>query len=51
MNEMNPVSQAEEVEEGAEAAAETRTDKTPWETPSMQDVSEEVMAQPYIRFT
>ena len=50
MNEMNPVSQAEEVEETAEAA-ETRTDKTPWETPCMQDVSEEVMAQPYIRFT
>lgn len=49
MNEMNPVSQAEEVEEGVEA--ETHTDKTPWETPSLQDVSEEVMAQPYIRFT
>ena len=26
-------------------------DKLPWETPKMQDVSEEVMAQPYIRFT
>ena len=25
--------------------------KLPWETPKMQDVSEEVMAQPYIRFT
>ena len=23
----------------------------PWETPKMEDVSEEVMAQPYIRFT
>ena len=22
-----------------------------WETPKMEDVSEEVMAQPYIRFT
>jgi hypothetical protein len=22
-----------------------------WETPSMEDVSEQVMAQPYIRFT
>ena len=27
------------------------SDKQPWETPKMEDVSEEVMAQPYIRFT
>jgi hypothetical protein len=27
------------------------TEKPAWETPQMQDVSEEVMAQPYIRFT
>jgi hypothetical protein len=28
------------------------TDKLlPWEPPKMEDVSEEVMAQPYIRFT
>jgi hypothetical protein len=26
-------------------------DKLAWETPKMEDVSEEVMAQPYIRFT
>ena len=26
-------------------------DKPQWETPRMEDVSEEVMAQPYIRFT
>ena len=26
-------------------------DKQPWTTPKMEDVSEEVMAQPYIRFT
>jgi hypothetical protein len=26
-------------------------DKQPWETPKLEDVSEEVMAQPYIRFT
>lgn len=25
--------------------------KLPWEAPKMEDVSEEVMAQPYIRFT
>lgn len=25
--------------------------KTPWQTPKLEDVSEQVMAQPYIRFT
>ena len=26
-------------------------DKPQWETPKLEDVSEQVMAQPYIRFT
>ena len=26
-------------------------DKLAWETPKLEDVSDEVMAQPYIRFT
>jgi hypothetical protein len=26
-------------------------DRQQWETPKMEDVSEQVMAQPYIRFT
>jgi hypothetical protein len=26
-------------------------EKMAWETPEMEDVSEQVMAQPYIRFT
>ena len=26
-------------------------DKQAWETPKLEDVSEQVMAQPYIRFT
>jgi hypothetical protein len=26
-------------------------DKPAWETPRLEDVSEQVMAQPYIRFT
>ena len=26
-------------------------EKQPWETPKLEDVSAEVMAQPYIRFT
>lgn len=35
-----------------EAAKEMQpAEKTPWETPKMEDVSEQVMAQPYIRFT
>lgn len=27
------------------------SEKPGWETPKMEDVSEQVMAQPYIRFT
>jgi hypothetical protein len=27
------------------------SEKPRWETPEMEDVSEQVMAQPYIRFT
>ena len=27
------------------------SDKPAWETPKLEDVSEQVMAQPYIRFT
>jgi hypothetical protein len=27
------------------------SEKSTWETPTMEDVSEQVMAQPYIRFT
>jgi hypothetical protein len=26
-------------------------EKAPWQKPKMEDVSEQVMAQPYIRFT
>ena len=29
----------------------TPPDKQAWETPKLEDVSEQVMAQPYIRFT
>ncbi len=29
----------------------TPGDKPAWETPKLEDVSEQVMAQPYIRFT
>ena len=50
---MSPTNNAVEVQ----AAGDVReTDQKPaaklkWETPKLEDVSEEVMAQPYIRFT
>ena len=31
--------------------ADTPIKKLAWETPKLEDVSEQVMAQPYIRFT
>ncbi len=43
--------------EGENTAGEDTTEnvkpseKLDWETPKMEDVSEQVMAQPYIRFT
>ena len=43
--------------ESPKAAQEATTrkampgEKVMWETPKMEDVTEEVMAQPYIRFT
>jgi len=42
-------------ETGIANAAQTKrrgtSDLPPWETPKLEDVSEQVMAQPYIRFT
>jgi hypothetical protein len=35
----------------AEAREPGSTDLPVWETPKLEDVSEQVMAQPYIRFT
>jgi hypothetical protein len=48
MNEMNAQPESQEAEEqpGAEQGALEQ-----WETPKLEDVSEQVMAQPYIRFT
>ncbi len=43
--------------ESAKTGDELRTEKSipagkpAWETPRLEDVSEQVMAQPYIRFT
>ncbi len=43
----------ERSEAAASTVAENRkpTEKPVWETPKLEDVSEQVMAQPYIRFT
>lgn len=39
-------------EQPAQQQRETRQGEAKtWETPKMEDVSEQVMAQPYIRFT
>ena len=43
--------ESDETAERDIGAEQTPGDKPTWETPEMQDVSEEVMAQPYIRFT
>ncbi len=45
MNEMNTQAESQETEEQAPEG------KDQWETPKLEDVSEQVMAQPYIRFT
>lgn len=51
---MNDLTLQPEVRETEALAANSRpgdADKAPWETPVLEDVSEQVMAQPYIRFT
>ena len=51
---MSESSTANESRKTVDTAAPDKTlpkTKVEWETPKLQDVSEEVMAQPYIRFT
>ena len=51
MSELKPVADAKTT---AIAPANTKTaagEKPVWQTPKLEDVSEQVMAQPYIRFT
>ena len=44
--------QGKKEEKEAKKADKTQAgDRQNWETPKMEDVSEQVMAQPYIRFT
>lgn len=47
---MNDLTLQPEAEQ-TEALAANGEAKAPWETPVLEDVSEQVMAQPYIRFT
>jgi hypothetical protein len=51
---MNDLTLQPETREAEALAANGRPgegEKAPWETPVLEDVSEQVMAQPYIRFT
>jgi len=43
--------ESETLAEGHAERPGAERDKATWETPRMEDVSEQVMAQPYIRFT
>jgi len=51
------MSEAKQTIEPAKGMPQAKTvspaplDKPVWETPRLEDVSEQVMAQPYIRFT
>ena len=45
------VETAQRVAEDEKAEEKRPREKIQWETPLMEDVSEQVMAQPYIRFT
>ena len=48
---MNELNLQPEAQEGEEQASSVQEGKEQWETPKLEDVSEQVMAQPYIRFT
>ena len=51
MNPTAPTPKEREPTERPTTQAARPTDKPAWETPKLEDVSEQVMAQPYIRFT
>ena len=52
MNDLNLKLQNDKTAENSGAGKVKPSEKKePWETPRMEDVSEQVMAQPYIRFT
>ena len=49
MNKQNKA--APKINDESKAEKAKPQEKRDWETPTMEDVSEQVMAQPYIRFT
>jgi len=51
MSELKSMSEPTKTTERAVSAQTPPVKKPAWETPKLEDVSEQVMAQPYIRFT
>ena len=51
MGDMKVTWRDEQQEREAQAEIKRPGERLTWETPKMEDVSEQVMAQPYIRFT
>ena len=51
MGDMKVNLQSEKTEQDERVQKIKPAERLNWETPKMEDVSEQVMAQPYIRFT
>jgi hypothetical protein len=51
MNELRPATESTKTTDQTVSAQTPPARKLAWETPKLEDVSEQVMAQPYIRFT
>ena len=51
MSDLSVNLQGEKVEQEEKTEKVKPGERLNWETPKMEDVSEQVMAQPYIRFT
>lgn len=51
MSELKPAVDAKTSSIAAASAKTAGGEKPAWQTPKLEDVSEQVMAQPYIRFT
>jgi hypothetical protein len=51
MGDMNVNLQGKKDEQEVKGEQMRAGERQKWETPKMEDVSEQVMAQPYIRFT
>jgi hypothetical protein len=51
MSEWNVTVDTQQTSANAAATKTASGEKPVWQTPKLEDVSEQVMAQPYIRFT